>query len=133
MNLKDKDLLVVQIKSEYNKRYVEIGFDAFFYASEETPLTSKIFSLILLPNNQVLIRLHGSSFLTVDEEGNLTIDLVNEVPKVFEIVSLGNGIYSIISPNGNYLGIRNEDDRLVAIEEEIKENTKFKFRLISYY
>ena len=43
-----KELLIVQIKSESNNKYVEIGFDEFFYAIGENPLTGKIFSLSLI-------------------------------------------------------------------------------------
>lgn len=125
--------LVVQIKSQYNNKYAEIGFDEFFYASEETPATGKIFSFILLPNNEILIRMHGSRFLTVNENGHLVVDFRNEYPDVFRLDRMENQIYSILAPNGKYLKLREEDNRLVADEENMSEKTGFKFRIVQYY
>lgn len=128
-----KDLLVVQMKSELNGKYVEIGFNEFFYAIGNTPLTGKIFSFILLPDNKILIRLHGARFLTVDEEGYLVVDISNKEPSIFKIDKIENKLYSIKSPNGKYIKVRKEDNILIANEDKISEKTIFKFRLISYY
>ncbi|SCH43007.1 MULTISPECIES: fascin domain-containing protein [unclassified Romboutsia] len=125
--------LIVQIKSQYNNKYVGIGFDEYFYASEENPTTGKIFSFILLPNNEILIRLHGSRFLTVNENGHLIVDFSNEYPDVFRLDRIEDQVYSILAPNGKYLKLRDEDNRLVADEYNMSEKTGFKFRIVQYY
>ena len=128
-----KDLLIVQMKSQQNNKYVEIGFNEFFYAVGDTPLTGKIFSFILLPNNKILIRLHGARFLTIDNNGYLVVDLTNKEPSVFQLDKIDNSIYSIIAPNGKHIKVNQRDNRLIADEDTKSNETAFKFRLISYY
>ena len=57
---------VVQIKSVYNNNFVEIGFDDFFYATGSQS-TGKIFMLILLEDNNIMLRIHGGRFLRIDK------------------------------------------------------------------
>ena len=128
-----KELLIVQMKSVSNNKYVEIGFDEFFYAIGDTPLTGKIFSLILLEDNNILIRLHGSRFLRIDENGYLVVDVNNQGPGTFKVDRVDNMLYSLKAPNGKYIRVRSEDNILVADEDVMNESTTFKFRLINYY
>ena len=128
-----KELLIVQIKSESNNKYVEIGFDEFFYAIGENPLTGKIFSFILLEDNNILIRLHGSRFLRIDEDGYLVVDVDNQGSATFRVDRVENMLYSLRAPNGKYIRVRSEDSRLIADEDVMNESTTFKFRLVKYY
>lgn len=128
-----KELLIVQIKSASNNKYVEIGFDEFFYAIGDNPLTGKIFSFILLEDNNILIRLHGSRFLRIDEDGYLVVDVDNQEPATFRVDRVENMLYSLRAPNGKYIRVRSEDSRLIADEDIINESTTFKFRLVKYY
>lgn len=128
-----KELLIVQIKSASNNKYVEIGFNEFFYAIGDTPLTGKIFSFILLEDNNILIRLHGSRFLRIDENGYLVVDVDNQGPATFKIDRVDNRLYSLKAPNGKYIRVRPEDSILIADEDVMNESTTFKFRLIKYY
>ena len=52
-NSQSYDLLVVQIKSDLNNNYVQIGWNNFFYATASSYLDGKILSFILLPKNQL--------------------------------------------------------------------------------
>ncbi|MBC5995431.1 hypothetical protein EAI30_06830 [Romboutsia ilealis] len=128
-----KELLIVQIKSASNKKFVEIGFDEFFYAIGDTPLTGKIFSIILLEDNNILIRLHGSRFLRINKDGYLVVDIDNQGPSTFKVDRVENMLYSLKAPNGKYIRVRSEDSVLIADEDVMNESTTFKFRLIKYY
>jgi hypothetical protein len=131
-NSQSYDLLVVQIKSDLNNNYVQIGWNNFFYATASSYLDGKILSFILLPNNQIYIRIHGGRFLTVDNYGNLTIDFSGNVPSIFKLDKIDNMKYSILAPNGKYIGI-GDYGRLIANQDDKAEDTVFKFRLVKYY
>ncbi|RDY27011.1 hypothetical protein CHL78_011115 [Romboutsia weinsteinii] len=127
------DSLVVQIKSLYNNKYVEIGLDEFFYAITENPMTAKIFSLIILEDNNVMIRLHGARFLRVDQNGNLTVDLFNQGAAIFKLQEVDESSYAILAPNGSFIGVRDSDSRLVANQSNPNSSTVFKFRKVYHY
>ena len=131
-NSEPLDLLVVQIKSDFNNNYVEIGWNSLFYATASSYLDGKVLSFILLPDNQIYIRIHGSRFLTVDDDGSLTIDFTNNYPSIFKLDRIDNMKYSILAPNGKYIGI-GDDGRIIANKDTKSEDTVFKFRLVNYY
>lgn len=132
--MEDKiDLFVVQIKSVYNNKYVEIGLDEFFYAITDNPMTAKIFSLILFEENNVMIRLHGARFLKVDDSGNVTIDLFNKGAAIFKLYKVDDSSYALLAPNDNFVSVRDSDSRLVADQSDPNSSTVFKFREIYHY
>ena len=123
---------VVQIKSVYNNNFVEIGFDDFFYATGNQS-TGKIFMLILLEDNNIMLRIHGGRFLRIDKNGFLVVDTNNEGASVFTLEEVDGVEYALLAPNGSYLRVRESDNRLVADVQEIDEYAAFKFRTITYY
>ncbi len=131
-NIEPLDLLVVQIKSDLNNNYVQIGWNSLFYATASSYLDGKILSFILLPNNQIYIRIHGGRFLTVDDDGDFTIDFTNNQPSIFKLDRIDNMKYAILAQNGKYIGI-GDDGRLIANVDNKSEETAFKFRIVNYY
>ena len=125
---KDKDKKKVKIKSVYTDEFVVVGEGKYLYATGENSNKKGIFILTINENGNVKLMLENGSYIRLDNKNFLIADTDKEGATKFKAYKVDNKEYVLKAPNGYYVKVRDDDEKLAAKAEDTGQKTKFKFK-----
>ncbi|WP_195938065.1 hypothetical protein [Romboutsia sp. 1001713B170131_170501_G6] len=125
----DNERSRVKIKSVFEDKFVVIGRDVFLYAAAESANRGDTFRIII-DGNKAKIREAGGSFVRVDNRDFLIADTDRRGATEFTIYRTGDREYVLRAPNGYFVRVRENDNRLVARAVSAGSRTRFRFRRV---
>ena len=120
--------LDVRIKSVFADQYVNVAGNNFLHANISNANIAPVFRVIFIDRNRFRLRIQGGNFIRVNNNDFLVADTNNRGASIFILFRTGNREFAIMAPNGNYIRVRESDNRLVARAENAGPRTRFRFR-----
>lgn len=128
---KDKNILVVKIKSVFENAFVLVSKNNYLYATGANANQGATFRMTILEGNKVIIRVENQNFVRLDNRDILIADTDRNRATRFLVYQTNDREYVLRAPNGNYVRVRERDNVLVARAENPGPRTILKFRNVN--
>lgn len=128
--LPNQDMPDVKIKSLFSNTYIILGYNNILYAVSPTPQQGQDFKIIPINNYQLKLKVVSGQFVRTDYNGVLVADSNQNNATIFTIFRTGYLEFSLMTPEGKYVTVRQRDKMIVARDDFAGPRTRFKFRKV---